>query len=77
MESTDTISTSAAAAINGIQRDTATHDATAGDENSDDADTTTATYGNERDADAPNEVWRTATATKVEDDVTVRGEEYM
>ena len=77
MESRDTISTSAAAAINGIEHDTATHDATAGDENSDDADTKTATYGNERDADAPNSIWSTATATTAEKDATVRGVEYI
>ena len=55
MESTDAITTSAGATY-GIQHDTATHDATAVDATTDDADTTTATDGNERDADAPNSI---------------------
>ena len=73
MESTGATTTDAAAATYGIQHDTANYDATAGDEATDDADTTTATDGHARDVDAPNEIWSTATTTTVEDDVTVRG----
>ena len=60
-----------------IRHDTATHDATEGDTTTDDADTTTATDGNECDAYAPNEIWSTATETTVKDDMTDRGVEYM
>ena len=56
MESTDTTATSAAAATDGIHHDTETHYATTGDATIDDADSTTAIYGNERDADAPNSI---------------------
>ena len=66
MESTDATTTSASAATYGIQHDTATHYAIAVDATTNDADTTTATDGNERDADAPNEIWSTATETTVE-----------
>ena len=65
MESTDATKTSAAAETYGIQHDKAAHDATAGDETTDDSDTTTATYGNERDADTPNAIWSTTTASTV------------
>ena len=64
----------AAEATDGEQHDTATYDATSGDADTDDADTTTATDGHERDADDPNAIWSTTTATTVEDDFTVRGE---
>ena len=69
MESTDT-TTSATAATNGIQHDAATHDETTDDATTDyattdDAYSATATYGNECDADAPNTIWSTATATTV------------
>ena len=74
MESTGATTTSAAAATDGVKHDTATYDATVVDTTTDDSDTTTATDGHERDADAPNSIWSTATATTVEDDVTVRGE---
>ena len=77
MESTYATTASAAEATDGIQHDTATHDATSGDDTTDYADTTTSTDENERDADAPNAIWSTATATSVEYDVTVRGGEYM
>ena len=77
MESTDATPTSASAAKDRIQHDTSTHDATSCDATTDDADSTTVTDGNERDADAPNEIWITAAATTVENDVTIRGEKYM
>ena len=77
MESTDATTTSAAAAIDGIQHDTATHDATAGDATTYDADTTAVTDGNKRDTDAPNAIWSTTTAATVEDYVTFRRVEYM
>ena len=73
MESTDA-TTRATESTDGIQHNAATHDATTDDATTDDADTTTATDGHERDADAPNAIWSTAAATKMEDDVTVRGE---
>ena len=72
MESTDTTTISAAASTYGIQNDATTHYAT-----TDDAYSTTAADGNGRDADSPNAIWSTATATTVENDVTVRGGEYM
>ena len=75
MESTDATTTSAASAIDGKQHDTVTHDATAGDATTYYSNITAATDGNERDADAPDAIWSTATATTVEDDVTVRGGE--
>ena len=74
MEPTGATTTNAAAVTDGIQYDTATYNATAGNVSADDADTTTSTDGHERDADAPNTIWSTATATTVEDDVIVRGE---
>ena len=74
MESTGTTTTNAAAATYGVQHDTTTYDATSCDTATDDAYTTTAIDGHERDADAPNGIWSTTTATTVEDDVTVRGE---
>ena len=74
MESTDATKTSAAAETYGIQHDVEIHDATTYDATTDDADTTTTTDGNERDADTPNTIWINATATTVEDDVTVRVE---
>ena len=74
MESTGATATNAEAAKDGVQHDTTTYDATAGDAATYDADTTTTTYGHERDSDASNAVWSTSTATTVEDDVTVRGE---
>ena len=77
MESTDT-TTSATASTDGIQHDATTHDATTyyattDYATTDDADAATATDGNEYDADAPNAIWSTKTATTVENDVTVRG----
>ena len=79
MESIDatTTTTSTAAAIDGIQYDAENHDTTTDDATTDDADPTTATDWNERDADAPNSIWSTATATTVENDVTIIGREYM
>ena len=71
MESTDA-TTSATASTYGIQHDATTHDAT-----TDDADAATATDGNEYDSDSPNTIWSTTTATTAENDVTVRGVEYM
>ena len=65
MRSTGATTTNAAAATDGVQHDTATYDATAGDTATDDSDTTTVTDGYERDADAPNAIWSTATATTV------------
>ena len=76
IESTDA-TTSSTAAIDGIQHDATTHDATTDDAITYDAYTKTATDGNERDADAPNAIWSTTTATTVENDVKVRGGEYM
>ena len=77
MELTDT-TTSTTSATDGIQHDTTTHDATPDDATTDyattyDADSTTATDGNEYNADATNTIWSTTTATTVENDVTVRG----
>ena len=81
MESIDATN-SATAATDGIQHDSTTHDSTTDDATTDYAttdyaDSATATYGNECDADAPNAIWSTTTATTVENDVTVRGGEYM
>ena len=59
MESTGAITTNTTAATDGLQHDTATYYATAGDASTDDADTTTATDGHERDADSPNAIWST------------------
>ena len=74
--------TSATAATDGIQHDATTHDATADDATTDyattdDADAATAIDGNEYDADAPNAIWSTTTATTLENYVTVRGGKYM
>ena len=69
MESTGATTTSAAAATDGVKHDTSTYDATANDATTDGSDTTTATDELERDADAPNSICSTATATTVEDDV--------
>ena len=77
MESTDATTTSAAEATDGIQHDATTHDATTYDTTTYDADSKTTTYGNERNADDPTAIWSTATAKTVENDVTVRGGEYM
>ena len=77
MESTDATATSTSATPDGIQHNKTTHDTTSGDVTTDDSDTTTAADGNERDADAPNAIWSTVTATTMEDDVTVRVGEYM
>ena len=74
MESTGTTTTNAESSTDGVQHDTTTFDATKGDAATDNAYTTTATYGHERDADSPNAIWSTTTATTVKDDVTVRGE---
>ena len=74
MESTGATTTNAEAATYGLQHDTATYNVTAGDAATDDADTTTATDGHERDEDAPNAICSTSTATTEEDDVTVREE---
>ena len=72
MESTDATTTSAAAATDGIQRDTATHDATAGDATTYDSDTIAVTDGNKRDTYAPNAIWSTTTAATAEYYVTFR-----
>ena len=76
MESTDA-TTSATAATYGIQHDATTHDATTDYSTTDGSDSVTATDGNECDLDAPNAIWSTTTATTVENDVAVRGGEYM
>ena len=81
MESTDA-TTSATEATYGIQNDATTHDATTDDAitdyaTTDDADSETATDGNECDADSPSTIWSTTTATTAENDVTIRGGEYM
>ena len=81
MESKDA-TISATAAKDEIQHDATAHDATTDDTTTyyattDDADAAIATGGNEFDADAPNAIWSTTTATTVENDVTVRGVEYM
>ena len=77
MESIDA-TTSATASTDGIQHDATTHDATTDDATTDysttyDADSATATDGNECDTDSPNAICRTTTATTVENHVTVRG----
>ena len=77
MESKDKTTTSAEEATDVIQHDATTHDATKYDATTYDADPATATDGNEHDPDAPNEIWITTTAITVENDVTVRGGEYM
>ena len=77
MESTDATTTSAATDTDGIQHDATTHNATTDDATIDDAYSATATGGNECDADAPNAIWSTTTATTVKNNVTVRGGEYM
>ena len=74
--------TRATESIDGIQHNATTHfsttdDATTYYATADDADSATATDCNECDADAPNAIWSTSTATTVENDVTVRGGEYM
>ena len=56
MESTDATTTSAAAVIDGIQHDATIHDATTDDAPTDNVDSATSTYGNEPDADVPNEI---------------------
>ena len=81
MEPTDA-TTSATSAKDGIQNDATTYDATTYNATTDyettyDAYAATATYGNEYDADSTNTIWSTTTETTVENDVTVRGGEYM
>ena len=77
MESTDATTASAAADTDGIQHDATTNDATADDATTKDTDSATATDENESDVDVPNTIWITTTATTLENDVTVRGGEYM
>ena len=77
MESKDA-TISATAAKDEIQHDATTHDATTDDATTyyattDAAYSATATYGNECDANTPNEIWSSTTATTVENDVTVIG----
>ena len=79
MESTDA-TTSTTVATDVIQHNVITHDSTTDDATTDyattdDADEAIATDGNEYDADAPNAIWSTTTATTVENDVIVRGGE--
>ena len=77
MESIDATTTSVTAAPDGIQHDATTGDTTTDDANTYDADSSTSIDSNECDTDAPNSIWITTTATTVENDVKVRGGEYM
>ena len=82
MESTDTTTTIATAATDGIQHNATTHaartyDATTDNATTDDADSAILKDRNERDTYAPNTIWSTTIATTVENYMTVRGGEYM